>query len=157
MSEVVLYKDESGKLAGLGEKGGRAWAKFQALVRSLEIGETLKFSYWAPRSPGMHRRHFVILAQVYEHQDQFVDEHKFRMWVQVGAGFCDLYPGPHGKPVAVPHSIAWDKLDDADFAEHHAAVIGFLRSTHATRFLWPMLDDKAGDDMINTLLREFDV
>ena len=155
MAEVVIFKDESGKLAGLGEKGARAWSKFQKLVRELEVGESLRFSWWAPRSQGMHRRHFVILNTIFEAQDQFVDEHAFRMWVQVGAGFADMFPGPKGKPVAIPRSIAWDKLDDVEFAEHHAAVIGFLRSVHATRFLWPWLDDKQADDMIDSLLREF--
>lgn len=155
MSEVVIFKDEAGKLAGLGDKGSRAWAKFKKMVQEMEVGETLKFSWWAPRSPGMHKRHFVILNQVFDHQDQFVSEDDFRMWVQVGAGFCNLLPGPMGKPVAIPKSIAWDRLDDADFAEHHAAVISFLRSTHATRFLWPHLTDAQGDEMIDSLLNEF--
>lgn len=155
MPEVIVFKDEFGKLAGHGEKGGRAFARFLKAVRDLEFGETLRFSWWAPRSPGFHRRHFKILNQVFEHQDQFVDETAFRMWVQVGAGFCDLLPGPRGKPVAIPKSIAWDKLDDVEFAEHHAAVINFLRTRHATRFLWPDLNDAMADDMIESLLNEF--
>lgn len=155
MAEVVVVRGNDGKLAGLGEKGERAWAKFSAAVKKMEIGETLKFSWWAPRSPGFHARHFVILAAVFDAQDQFLDAEKFRMWAQVGAGFCDILPGPKGRAVAIPQSIAWDKLDDVEFAEHHAAVIAFLRSAHATRFLWPAMTDLQGDDMMETLLREF--
>ena len=155
MAEVVVTKGSDGKLAGLGEKGERAWARFSAAVKKLEPGGTLRFSWWAPRSPGFHARHFAILAAVYDAQDQFVDPDKFRMWVQVGAGFCDILPGPKGKAMAIPQSIAWDKLDDSDFAEHHAAVIAFLRSAHATRFLWPTMTDSGGGDMMETLLREF--
>lgn len=155
MPDVVIFKDEFGKLAGHGEKGGRAFARFQSAVRNMAVGETMAFSFKLPRSANFHRRHFAVLNQVFEHQDQFVDEESFRKWIQVGAGFCDLLPGPKGKPVAIPKSIAWDQLDEVEFAEHHAAVVGFLRSTHATRFLWPDLNDMMGDEMIDSLLREF--
>lgn len=155
MSDVVLVRGEDGKLQGLGDKGGRAYAKFQQKVRALEIGETLKFSYWLPRSPAFHRRHFAILGAVFGQQEQFADPEKLRMWLQVGADFCDLVPGPKGKPVAMPRSIAWENLDDAEFAEHHADVIGFLRSTHCTRFLWPQWSDLDADTFINNVLMEF--
>lgn len=155
MSDVVIFKAEDGKLQGLGEKGSKAWAKFQKAVRELEVGETLKFSWWAPRSPGLHRRHFAMLAQVFDSQEQFVDPEHFRMWVQVGAGFCDIVPGAKGKPVAIPKSIAWAKLDDVEFADHHAKVVEFLRSRHALRFLWPHIDDANADQMIDALLNDF--
>lgn len=155
MSDVVIYKDESGKLAGFGEKGARAYARFLKAVRALEVGSTLKFSWWAPRSPGFHRRHFKILDKVFKHQDKFITDETFREWAQVGAEFCDIFPGPYGIPVAIARSIAWEELDDAEFAEHHAAVIGFLRSCHATRFLWPWLNDLQADAMMDSLLREF--
>lgn len=155
MPEVIVFKDEFGKLAGHGEKGGRAFARFQKAVRELEFGQTMRFSFKLPRSVPFHRRHFAVLNQVFEHQDQFVEEEAFRMWVQVGAGFCDLLPGPRGKPVAIPKSISFEAMDDVQFSEHHASVINFLRTRHATRFLWPDLNDAMADDMIESLLNEF--
>lgn len=155
MAEVIVFRDEAGKLAGLGESGARAFAKFRAAVDKLDIGETLTFSWKAPRSPQFHRRHFAVLAAMFEQQDQFQDADAFRMWVQVGAGFCDLMPGPKGKPVAMPKSIKWDRLDDVEFAEHHAAVIAFMRSTHFTRFLWPWMTDLQADSMVDGILSEF--
>lgn len=156
MAKVVIYKDETGKLAGLGEANARAYNKFRAAIAKLEVGETLAFEWKAPRSPGFHRRHFALLNYIYEAQEQFQDADAFRMWVQVGAGFCDLLPGPKGKPVAVPRSIAWATLDEVDFSEHHAKVVAFLRSRHAIRFLWPHLDDARADEMMDSLLHEFD-
>ncbi|HOW46117.1 MAG TPA: DUF1367 family protein [Rubrivivax sp.] len=155
MANVVVHKGGDGKLAGFGEAGARAWARFQQMLSRLQVGETLEFQWREPRSPGFHRRHFALLNCIYEQQDQFTDAEAFRMWCHVGAGFCSLVPGPKGKPVAIPDSIAWSKLDETEFQEHHLAVVRFLRSTHATRFLWPTLSDLQADEMINNLLLEF--
>lgn len=156
MSTVVVYKDESGKLAGFGEKGSRAWEKFRRTVEDLEVGETLDFEWRKPRSPKFHRLHFVMLHTVFESQEQFQQFDQFRMWVQVGSGHADLLPGPNGKPVAVPRSIAWAALDDIAFGEHHLEALRFLRSAHATRFLWPDLPDVDADSRVNALLGPFE-
>jgi hypothetical protein len=156
VADVVLTRGPDGKLQGMGEKGARQYQRFLAAVKQLQPGDTMRFSFKLPRSPVFHRRHFAILNAVFEQQEQFASPEAFREWVQVGAGFCDLVPGPKGKPVAIARSIAWEALEEADFAEHHAAVVGFLRSTHCTRFLWPHMDDLAADTFIDNLLRSFD-
>ncbi len=56
--------------------------------------------------------------------------------------------------VAIADSIAWDKLDDADFQEHHEKVIDFLRSPTCTRFLWGHLSDPEQANMIEAILTE---
>ncbi len=155
MAEIILTKSEDGKLQGLTDGENRKWDKFRAMVAGLQVGDTVRASFKVPRSPGFHRRHFAILGALFKCQEQFTDFEKFREWTQVGAGFCDTYPGPKGKPVAISRSIAWDALEDADFAEHHASVIDFVRSTHFSRFLWPHLDDIKGGEMVEAVLQEF--
>ena len=66
MSRVVLVKDECGKLAGLGEKGARAWAKFRRTVDALAHGETLEFEWRAPRSPAHHRLFFAQIGNLFD-------------------------------------------------------------------------------------------
>lgn len=154
--DIVVVKDEQNKLRGFGEKGQRAWLRFRNAIEALEIGETLSFAWHKPRSPKFHRYHFAMLHAVYEQQEQFQDFDAFRMWCQVGAGHCELVPGPRGKPVAIPKSIAYESLDDNEFAEHHMAVCAFLRSTHACRFLWPEMSDVDADASINAILQEFE-
>lgn len=56
---------------------------------------------------------------------------------------------------ALPESIAWHKLDEADFAEVHAKVDQFLWSDHARRFLWPHLTPQQTYDMVDQFLTEF--
>jgi hypothetical protein len=155
MADIVLTKGEDGKLRGLTDSDERRYAKFRAKVVGMLVGDTVRFSFKLPRSPQFHKRHFAILGELFKCQEQFVEEEKFREWTQIGAGFCDIYPGPKGKPMAVSRSIAWEKLDDADFAEHHREVMQFVRSVHFTRFLWPHLSDLEGDNMVDAILQEF--
>ena len=155
MANMVLTKGDDGKLRGLTESDERRWTKFRAAVSVLGVGDTVKASFNLPRSPGFHKRHFLILASMFHCQDQFTSFEAFREWTQVGAGFCDILPGPKGKPVAISRSIAWEALDDADFAEHHAAVVDFMRSVHFSRFLWGHLDDAKGTHMVESVLQEF--
>lgn len=156
MADIVLTKDETGRLAGLNDVDDKRWRKFLSRLKSLTVGDTLCASFKIPRSRAFHRRHFAILAAVFKSQDQFVDPDKLREWLQVGAGFCDILPGPNGNPVAISRSIAWHNLEEADFAVHHAAVIDFMRSPRCTRFLWPHLDDRQQTEMIESIIAEFD-
>lgn len=155
MSELIVTKGEDGLLQGLGEKGARAWSRFVRATTELAAGETIKLSYSIPRAPGPHKAHFKLLHAIYDQQEQYVDFDRFREWVQIGAGFCDIVPGPHGKPVAHSRSINWEKLEESEFEEHHRDVVRFLRSTHCTRYLWPQMTDLQGDNLINNLLAMF--
>ena len=156
MSVVQLVKDACGKLAGFGARGERAYARFLAAVRDLEAGEMLSFEYKVPRSGPFHRRHFKMLWAFFAAQEQFVDEHDFRKWTEVGAGHVQFVPGPDGRMVALPKSISYEALDDEPFRELHEKVVRFLRSQHATRFLWPHLSDLQAGNMVETILAEFE-
>ena len=101
MPELIVYRDEQGKLQGLGEKGRRAWEKFRRVVEGLEVGETMGFSYRLPRSPQHHRFFFARLAELFERQERFDDEDRLLEWLKVGAGFVDLMPGRDGVLVAI--------------------------------------------------------
>ena len=156
MPDVLVTRNEEGNIVGFGEMGVAAWSRFMARVRDLEIGELLRFSYRVPRSPKFHRMHFRMLRDVYESQEQFDDEEKLRKWAEVGAGHCDVVPGPMGRMVAIPRSLAYEALDDVEFGEVHRRVKDFLQSPHATRFLWGHLYDQEQMKMIGDLLAGYD-
>lgn len=156
MTTITLVKTDTGKVAGHGEKNARAWAKFKKVMSELEPGELLSISTWFPRNKKLHGLHFALLAALFEAQEQFEDPDRMRMWLHVGAGLCDFLPGPTGRMVAVPKSIAWDKLDDADFQAHHEAVKAFMRGERAQMFLWPHLPPGQAADMVETVLLEFE-
>lgn len=156
MSDVLIVKDETGKLAGFGEKGAKAYNRFLKAVRELEIGELIAFSYRVPRSLKFHRLHFAMLKAVFDSQEQFNDSEQFRKWTEVGAGHCEFVPGPKGRMVALPKSISYESIDDEEFSTVHENVKQFLRSEHARRFLWPHLPEDESAEMISTLISEFE-
>lgn len=155
MPELVLVRDESGKLDGLGDRNQRSWRKFTSAVRQMEIGETVVFSYKKPRSPKFHRFFFAKLNRLFEMQEQFADIDQLRAWLTVGAGECDFVPGPKGRMVALPKSIAWHRMDDEEFGELVVKVDQFLQGDHAQRFLWPHLGPREAGEMIQSLEEEF--
>lgn len=156
MTNIVVMKDDCGKLTGFSEKDKRAYHRFKKQLDELVPGELFTLEVWFPREGWRHRKHFAMLATIYDAQEQFADVDQLRMWLQVGAGHCEFVPGPTGRMVAIPKSISWSKMDDAEFTEHHRKVVDFLRSEHAQRFLWPHLTPEQTWQTIETILEEFE-
>lgn len=156
MTTITVTKDGTGKLCGFSEKDKRAYARFRKLIEKLESGELFTLDYWFPRNPKLHRKHFAMLAVIFDAQERFEDSEQMRMWLQIGAGHCVYVPGQDGEICAIPKSIAWSKMDDAEFEAHHQAVKDFLRTEHARAFLWPHLSVWNSIDMAETILAEFD-
>jgi hypothetical protein len=156
MTTIAVTRDDTGKLTGLGEKGRKAYARFKKRIEELEIGEVMNLSVWFPRNPKLHGLHFALLSAVFDSQEQFENLEQFRMWVQVGAGHAKFVPGPHGRMVALPESIAWHKMDDAEFQTHHEAVKAFLRSERALAFIWPATTPADAAASMDAILEGFE-
>lgn len=139
MSKVVLTKDQQGKLAGLEPVGQRAYARFKRMVTELQPGQTLSFSYWLPRCPEHHAFFFLKLNRLLSCVDGFDDVNKLRHWLTIGAGHCDFVPGPDGTPNAIPKSLDFESMDEADFCGLQLAIDQFLWTAHAQAVLWPEL------------------
>ncbi|PWF25036.1 hypothetical protein [Corticimicrobacter populi] len=157
MAKIALRIDEQGKLAGLTPADARAYARFRRKLTELRTGDTISFEHRFPRSPKFHRLHFSMLGALFDNQEQFANPEDMRKWIEVGAGHCRFVPGPKGRLVALPLSISYDSLDDAEFYEHHIKVVAFLRTQHATRFLWPEVGDMAALAAVDAILSEFRV
>lgn len=155
MADVWVCRGEDGKLRGWGAKGERAFAKFLRAVQQLGEGELMRFGFRLPRSGPYHRRFFAILGALHGAQEQFEDEDELRLWLQVGAGHCLFVPGPTGRMVAIPKSIDYVSLDQAEFEQVVDSVIRFVRSDHAQAFLWPHLGRDARSRMVDAVLAEF--
>lgn len=153
---ITVTKDETGKLVGVGQKDRAALLRFQNWVAKLEAGEVFTMDVWMPRNPKFHKLHFVMLSALYDAQEQFADSDHLRLWLQTGAGYCKLVPGPGGKAVAIPDSIAYSKMDEIAFAEHHQRIKDFLRSPRATGFLWPHLPEHEASALVERILEGFE-
>ena len=156
MSAVTIYKAEDGKLAGFGEKGSRAYAKFKRVIDAMEIGETLGFAYRLPRSPKHHAYFFKKLHALFDRQESFADFDRLLDFLKVGSGHVDMLPSQNGVLVAVPKSINWESMEEQEFIEFHKAMNDFLWQDYAQVALWPHLDASQRYRCIDGWHREFE-
>ena len=155
MPSVTLVKDiNTGKLAGMTDKDKRAFDRFVERTRTLDRS-CITFDWKEPRSGPFHRFFFAALNSVFEAQERFDDLEQLLCWAKVGAGFCEFIPNPKQGMVAIPKSIAFSKLDQAEFKPVADAIFGFLRSEHARSVLWPHLYESASFEMIERALESF--
>lgn len=156
MTTMTIVKDDRGQFVGLTDSDNRAWRRFKKKMNALLEGEFFSIDYWFPRNPALHRLHFKVIGTLFDAQEQFADADALRGWLYVGAGHCDFFPGPTGKMVAIPRSVKWSKIDDADFQSLHNKVVDFIRSEHARNFLWPHLGADKTYETVEVLLSEFE-
>ncbi|MGE0349829.1 DUF1367 family protein [Hydrogenophaga sp.] len=156
MSKLVIIKNDQGKLEGIDPAGQRAYQKWRRLVTDLPVGQTLSFSYRMPRSPAHHRLFFGKLNNLLARTEAFTKLDDLRRWLTLGAGYADLIPGLDGQPNAIPQSLDFESMDEAEFGELHRQVDAFLWSTRAQQTLWPHLDDEARYRCVESFMREFE-
>lgn len=71
----------------------------------------------------------------------------------LGAGFCNYVPGANGL-VAVPKSMAFDEMDEAEFAELDRKTDEFLYTDHAQAILWPQLQPQQRWNCLTSFLED---
>lgn len=142
MTSIVIFKAEDGKLRGLGEEHERAYARWKRLVANMDIGETLEFSFTIPQSPKHHRAFFRKVRILLERTEAMTDFEGLRKWLTAGAGYVN--------EDGTVQSLSYASMDEVQFSQFHRKVDDFLRSDHATSFLWPHLTDKARGDAIES-------
>lgn len=143
-----------GVVDGFTRDDKQAWRRIWKRIQAMEAGEMLVIDVVQPRSGPFHRRHMKIEQSVFDAQDRFSSFEQFRVWLKVGAGWCDWCAGAKGGVVPIPKSISYARADQDEFAKYHEAVIEFLRGGHAARFLWRHLGDQA-DEMMLSILEGF--
>jgi hypothetical protein len=141
---------------GLGDGDQKSWRRFWNWINRATIGEIFSIETWTPRHAGFHKRHMVMETHVFRAQERIKTFEQFRLWLKIGSGFVDWMAGPKGGVVPVPRSISYRKCDEDVMRQFHEDAIAFLRTAHATRYLWPHLDAAGGEAMIEAIFSEFD-
>lgn len=144
-----------GVVDGLGEVERRRWRRFWSWLLRLEPGELVRISTLMERSSPYHRRHFSMLQRLFESQQRFPDLEMMRYWIKVGAGWVVWAAGPKGGVVPIPKSVSYKKADQAEFEEFHSAVLDFLLTDHACKYLWPHLGERAREDAMRAIVEDY--
>jgi hypothetical protein len=180
VSTITIVRRDDGKLAGFSRPDERAYAKYRAAIAELEVGELFTFSVWFPRNPKFHKFHFGVIGALFDAQERYDNLDDLRRYLYVGAGYADFLPAPgylgdiierlpkmvqgtlrrlllrDVELIAVPKSISYSTIDDADFRVLHDKVVDFKRGTRARKYLWPHLTDAQTHDTVEAILESFE-
>ena len=97
--------------------------------KRLKLGKVYEATITLVRNPQFHRKYFALIKCSWEYlteaQQQFFknDIDVFRKAVEVAAGHCELcYSIARKEWIEIPKSIAFDKLDEAQFSSLYERV-----------------------------------
>lgn len=153
---VVLREFLFDHIDGLTDNDKQSWRRFWTWIMKAGSGEIFSIDTWTPRNARFHRLHMKMETTVFKAQDRIKSFEQFRTWLKIGAGFVDWMAGPKGGVVPVPRSISYQKCDEEAMRQFHVDAVAFLRSEHATRYLWPHLSAEQAEQMVETLLDRFE-
>lgn len=120
--------------------------------KKLKIGQTYKAKITVPRNIDFHRKYFALINCAWEYQNEAVQQHfknsvdQFRKSVEMSAGWCDtVYSINRKEWQDVPKSIAFDKMDGAEFSTLYDNV----KTVLFTVFLKNVSEDVFMNELIN--------
>ncbi len=155
---AIVRKFLFGHLAGATEKDTKAWYRFCRALNESGSGEYFSVKLERQRSGPNHRKHMGMISAVFKAQERVTDFKQFRMWLAVGAGFCDWMAGPSGGVFPVPKSISFDECSEEEALEFHDNAKAFLRTEHAAKYLFPhspiFLAEKGIEDILSRYERQ---
>lgn len=142
-------------LGGLTDTDQKRWRGIWRELMSAGSGEIFTFDITITRNGHFHRRHMKLETALFEAQEQYYSFTQFRNWLKTGAGFVDWHV-VRGQLVPEPKSISYEKCDQMEMERFHNDAIAFLRTQHAQAHLYPHLSPAKAEEMIESLLAEFD-
>jgi hypothetical protein len=96
--------------------------------KKLHLGEVYEATIRVPRNINFHRKFFALLNCAWEYlnekqQREMGNIEQFRKYLEVKAGYYQLWHSPDLNLVLrIPTSIAFDKMDDAEFGNLYERV-----------------------------------
>lgn len=96
--------------------------------KKLKLGVAYLADIKVERNPLFHQKYFALINAAWEclperQRHGFRTRELFRKYVEVAAGHCETFFSPQrGEWVEIPKSIAFDKVDDAEFEDIYLRV-----------------------------------
>jgi len=116
MLDVYLTKTLGG---GLRPVDGTA----EDWIAGIKVGEIVRVQPKKDRNPRFHNKFMGTLRMVFKNQEKYLSFEGLRAAVTVAAGYVDVIQLDGDRTTLVPQSIAWDKMDDHQFAPLYRAAL----------------------------------
>lgn len=120
--------------------------------KKLKVGETYEATIKKARNVRFHRKYFSLIHTAWAYQNERVTAHfhenpdGFRKTVEIAAGWYEpCYSIERREWVEIPKSIAFDKMDEAEFEELYERVKDvlfkyFLKHVTPEEFMGNLID-----------------
>lgn len=119
MSTDIFLERVLGSLRPVDRMGREALA-------ALPEGVALRCKVTIPRKGWKTRKFFALCSVVQPHQETYPTVEHFRKALTCALGFSDSFKLPDGRTILIPQSIAFDKMDDAEFDALFDRAVHFI-------------------------------
>lgn len=140
-------------IRGLDAKNDKRWRRLWSRIWKAEPGEGFQIYSMEERSGAFHRRHRAILDRLFESQERFRNIKALHDWMKVGAYWVTWEEGKTGKPIPKPRSTSFPECSEDEMREAHMAMLDYLHTERAQRYLWKHLKSEQRQDMLETIIQ----
>ncbi len=95
-------------------------------LEAMRDGEYVTAKLTRTRNPGHHRKFFALLKIVFDAQERFATMEQLLNFVKIATGHCDIMEIIKGKPIYVPRSISFAKMDQTAFSQFWDKVVHLI-------------------------------
>ena len=91
-------------------------------IKAIPLGELTEVDLKRIRNPKPHRLFFALLDTIFTNLPEsmhryFPTSEVLRQFLLVRSGNCDVHRTPTGEVFTIPHSMAWDAMDEEEFSK----------------------------------------
>ena len=148
--KAILQRTEQG-LRGVTPQDHEEWSKFRRRLEAMNVGDYLRIEAAKPRNGGHHKKLFALLKIVSENSETYDTTEKALVAVKLVTGYCDPFVNPlTGELGQVPHSIAYESMDQDAFDKFYSAAIDGILA-----HILPHLPRAKFDKLLDMIVREW--
>lgn len=139
---------------GMDADNDKRWRRLWGQVMHAEPGEGFQLYRVEERSGPFHRRHRVILERLFEVQERYRLIDGLHDYLKVKTHFVTWGENRFGNPIPVPRSTAFPDCSEDDMRSFHARVVDLLHDPYAQRHLFPQVQAKDRQGMVDAVLAD---
>lgn len=116
MAEVFICVNRLGSLVPVDQHGRDAMAK-------VKIGSQVQVEVKRARNPKQHRLYWALINLIHGQQSRYTTHDQLSNALKCAVGWCDEIELKDGRIMAIPKSIAFANMKQAEFEQFFDAVI----------------------------------
>jgi hypothetical protein len=127
--KAMLLRTPTG-LRGATPDDHAAYSKFKRRLETMKPGKWLRLEWSAPRNGPHHRKFMALVNLVTENSERYPTIPQALVAIKLAAAYFDPHIDPRtGEIIPIPHSIAYDAMDQDEFDKFYSAALDGVLQT----------------------------